>query len=189
MKVIVGLGNPDKKYAKTLHNIGFMAIDRLAEKLGVDFNKKAFKGVVAEYRKGGEKFILLKPSTYMNLSGDSVREALDFYKLTPNDIIVIYDDLDLNVGSLRIREKGSAGTHNGMRDIVNKLNSTEFIRFRIGTKPIGGYEDIINFVLSNIRKEDEKSFEEVFNKVVYGIISLINGDGIDKVMRECRRYR
>ena len=183
MKVIAGLGNPDKKYARTMHNMGFMAVDRLAEKLNIDFDKKGFKGVYAEYNRGGEKFIIIKPQTYMNLSGECVREVLNFYKLSPEDLIVVYDDLDINIGSVRIRQKGSAGTHNGMRNIVLNLQSTDFLRIRVGTKPERAGTDIIDYVLSNVPKSEEEKFASAIDRASDALKDYIFGKSADEIMR------
>lgn len=182
MFLVVGLGNPDIKYLKTMHNMGFMAIDMLAYKLNVEFNKKAFKGIVAETYVGGEKVVLLKPLTYMNLSGDSVREAVDFYKIPMEKLIVLYDDLDLPIGSLRVRPKGSSGTHNGMRDIVKKVNSENFARIRIGTKPKNNDIPIIDYVLSNMKKEDEPTFKTVLTKSCDATLEMLHGKTVEEVM-------
>ena len=134
MKIIVGLGNPGAKYAGTRHNVGFSVILKLADKYNISLTEKKHK---AEFGKGiieGEKVILAMPQTYMNLSGESVRELMDYYKCDCSDIIVIYDDIDLAVGRLRIREKGSAGGHNGMKNIILHLGSQEFTRIRVGVK-------------------------------------------------------
>ncbi|MBR2377126.1 MAG: aminoacyl-tRNA hydrolase [Clostridia bacterium] len=184
MYLVVGLGNPDVKYLKTMHNMGFMAVDILADKLGVEFNKKAFKGVVAETFIGGEKAILLKPYTYMNLSGDSVIEALNFYKIPLEKMLVIYDDLDIEIGSIRIREKGSAGTHNGMRDIVKKVSSENFARVRVGIKPNNDSRGIIDYVLSDIKKADEKTFKEVLTKAAEAGECFIKGNSLEEIMRK-----
>ena len=184
MYIVVGLGNPDKKYLNTLHNIGFMAIDKVAEKLGVSFNKKGFKGEYLLTTIGQEKVLLLKPQTYMNLSGESVIEAMNFYKVSPENLIVIYDDLDINIGSLRIRKNGSAGTHNGMRNIVTKIGSTEFPRMRVGIKPENDSRGIIDYVLSDIKKEDKLRFDEVIDKTATAVVSLLKGDSLDVVMNK-----
>ncbi len=184
MYLVVGLGNPDVKYLKTMHNMGFMAIDILAENLGLQFNKKGFKGVYAQASVGGEKAILLKPQTYMNLSGDSVLEIANFYKIEPKNILVIYDDLDIEIGSIRIREKGSAGTHNGMRDIVKKLSSDSFPRVRIGTKPNGDSREIIDYVLSDIKKADEEIFKRVLKTAAESAEMFIKGKSLEEIMRK-----
>ena len=121
MKLIVGLGNPDDKYKNTFHNLGFMSVDKVADKLGFSFTKTKCRALIAEGNVNGEKIILAKPLTYMNLSGESVRELVSFYKISTADTVVIYDDYDLLKGVIRIRENGSAGTHNGMRNIIQEL--------------------------------------------------------------------
>ncbi|MBO5712656.1 MAG: aminoacyl-tRNA hydrolase [Clostridia bacterium] len=184
MYIVVGLGNPDKKYLNTLHNIGFMAIDKVAEKLGVSFNKKGFKGQYLITTVNGEKVVLLKPQTYMNLSGESVLMAVNYYKVKPENLIVIYDDLDINIGSLRIRKNGSAGTHNGMKNIVSLLGSTEFPRFRVGIKPENDSREIIDYVLSDIKSADVERFNEVLDKTSNAVVSLLKGDSIDVVMNK-----
>ncbi len=188
MKLVVGLGNPGIKYLKNLHNIGFMAVELLAEKHGVEFNKKGFKGIYGEKNIGGEKIIFLKPQTFMNLSGDCVQELSAFYKIQPKDIIVLYDDLDIAIGYIRIRANGSAGTHNGMRSIVGRLSSTDFPRIRIGTKPEVNYE-IIDYVLSDIRKEDEPRFRQSINVAVEACDAFIHGVKIDEIMCKFNSFK
>ncbi len=183
MYLVAGLGNPGIKYLKTYHNLGFMAVELLAEKNGVTFNKKGFNGEYGEKKIGGEKVIFLKPQTFMNLSGECIREISAFYKIPPENIIVIYDDVDIPVGTLRIRKSGSAGTHNGMRNIVACLNSTSFPRVRIGTKPNGEY-DLLTYVLSDIRKEDEPLFKISVNKAVDAVDEIISGKAIEDVMQK-----
>ena len=184
MYLIVGLGNPDNKYLKTMHNLGFMAIDVLAEKLGVELNKKAFKGVYAQTTVNGEKVVLLKPLTYMNLSGDCISQVLSYFKIPTQNMVVIYDDLDIKIGSLRIRQKGSAGTHNGMRDIVSKISSQDFPRIRIGSKPVDFKGDIIDYVLSNVKKEDEEIFKIVLKNASEAALSLVSGQSVENVMNK-----
>jgi len=133
MKLFVGLGNPGKKYAGTRHNVGFMVIDELAKKWSVSMNEeKKFKGEIGSAHVGGEKIVLLKPTTYMNLSGESVQAVMDFYDLYNEDVIVIYDDLNMEIGKVRGREKGSAGGHNGIKSMILHLAGEEFKRFKIG---------------------------------------------------------
>ena len=151
MKIVVGLGNPEKKYERNLHNLGFIAVDELAHKLGVSFtDKKHLKAVGAETMINGEKILLLKPLTYMNLSGEAVRAAVDYYKIDLKDLLIIYDDLDIAIGAIRVKPNGQSGTHNGLRNIVLHLGDTNFPRVRIGTKPEGFMGDIIDYVLSDI---------------------------------------
>ncbi len=182
MKLIVGLGNPDKEYLNTYHNLGFMAVEKIAEKLGVDFSKTKCRALIAESGVGSNKVLLAKPLTYMNLSGESVRELVNFYKIDLKDLVVIYDDYDLKKGALRIREKGSSGTHNGMRNIVKELGSENFSRVRIGFKPEGDFKiPLINYVLSGISKEDKPVYENAINKTVDALIEYINGADIIKI--------
>lgn len=158
MKLIVGLGNPGLKYKNTRHNAGFQAIDALADDMGIRFVKKRFSGVTAEGRIGGEKVVLLKPHTYMNRSGDAVREAMTFFKIGGSDLIVMYDDVDLPFGRLRIREKGSAGTHNGMRSIVSAVGSGDFMRIRMGIGRAPERMDLADYVLARLSREEKKEF-------------------------------
>lgn len=184
MKLVVGLGNPDEKYKNTYHNLGFMTVDMTAEKLGFSFNKQKCKAIIAEGKIGGEKVILAKPLTYMNLSGESVRELLSFYKIDLKDLLVIYDDFDLNKGVLRIRENGSAGTHNGMRNIIS-LCGSEFPRIRIGFKPEQECKiPLINLVLSGINEKDKPIFEKAISASALATIDFINGQPIQNVMQK-----
>jgi PTH1 family peptidyl-tRNA hydrolase len=154
MKIIVGLGNPGERYEKTRHNVGFMALDRLAEQWNIQWSPSKVKGLVGEGFYNQEKVILLKPMTYMNLSGESVRAALDWYKANIEQVAVIYDDLDIPTGQLRLREKGSAGGHNGMKSIIQHLGTQEFKRIRIGVdRPSPGH-DIARYVLDDFPKSE-----------------------------------
>ena len=141
MLIIVGLGNPEIKYLKTYHNVGFRVVDDLCDKLGIWTDRKQAKSLIGEGRYNGEKIVVVKPLTYMNLSGEAVLGVMNWYKCPPEDLLVVYDDIDLSRGDLRIRPSGSAGTHNGMRDIVEKLDTTAFPRLRVGIgKPPGPIE-------------------------------------------------
>ena len=153
MYVIAGLGNPGKKYENTRHNMGFITVDQLAEKHDIKVDKLKFKALVGEGRIAGQKVLLVKPQTYMNLSGESIREVMHFYKLEPENLIVIYDDIDIELGTLRIRKFGSAGTHNGMKSVVYQLQSDRFPRIRIG---IGNQKkgDLVDFVIGGFSKEE-----------------------------------
>ena len=152
MYIIVGLGNPGKQYENTRHNMGFLAVDLLAEKYNIDVNKIKFKALVGEGRIAGQKVLLVKPQTYMNLSGEAVRQAMDFYKIVPEELIVIYDDIDIPTGTFRIRKKGSPGTHNGMRNIFQHIQTNDFPRIRVGIGKAKG--DMVNHVLGNFSKEE-----------------------------------
>lgn len=185
MKIIVGLGNPDKEYENTFHNLGFMSVDKTAEKLGVQFNKTKCKALIAEYKTGKEKVLLVKPQTYMNLSGESVREILSYYKAELSDLIVIYDDYDLNKGALRIRESGSAGTHNGMRNIIKMLGSENFARIRVGFKPTTPVQiPLIDLVLSGIKSEDRQLFEQITTLAGLAGADFANGVSVQQIMQK-----
>ena len=180
MYVIAGLGNPGKQYENTKHNIGFMAIDYLADKHGIDINKIKFKGLYGEGKIAGEKVILLKPQTYMNLSGESIREIMNFYKLPPENLFVIYDDVDLEMGKIRIRKKGSAGSHNGMKSIIYQLANHDFPRFRVG---IDGERkgDLARYVLGGFSKDNVELIEKAIVNVAEAIEYALKFD-IDSAM-------
>lgn len=160
MKIIAGLGNPGKEYRATRHNIGFEAVDYIAYDLGIYIDKRKHKALLGKGIFAGEKVIFLKPQTYMNLSGESVRAALDYYKLTNEDLIVIYDDISLDVGDIRIRTKGSAGGHNGIKSIISHLGTDVFDRIKIGVgdKPKG--YDLADYVLGKFKGNEVKNMEE-----------------------------
>lgn len=153
MKLIVGLGNPGKEYEMTRHNSGFCVLDAIAKDCNVDIAQKKFKAFIANTNIGGEKVILMKPQTYMNLSGEAVQEAMNFYKLTPKDILVIYDDLDLPVGKIRLRAQGSAGGQNGMKNIIRHIGTQEFDRIRVGIGKDARIP-VVDWVLGKIRKDE-----------------------------------
>lgn len=183
MKLVVGLGNPDDKYKNTFHNLGFMAVDLVAQKLGVTFSKEKCKAQIAELKVGREKVIIAKPQTYMNLSGESVQELLSFFKIDVSDLLVIYDDFDLFKGAIRIRDKGSAGTHNGMKNIIALIGKENFSRIRVGFKPQGEFKiPLINYVLSGISKEDKDIFDGVLDTVSNAAVDFIKGLEIQKIM-------
>ena len=182
MYVICGLGNPGKKYENTRHNMGFITIDQLAEKHDIKVDRVKFKALVGEGRIAGQKVLLVKPQTYMNLSGESVQEVMHFYKLDPEELIVIYDDLDLEVGALRLRKFGSAGTHNGMRSVVQHLNSDRFPRIRLGIGA-NGKRDIIDHVIGGFTKDEVPVLEEAVTKAVSAIECML-GEGIDRAMSQ-----
>lgn len=158
--IIAGLGNPGTQYEDTRHNCGFMAAEALAERHGTELKRLKFKSLTAESEIGGRRCLLMKPTTFMNNSGDAVSEAADFYKIPPENVLVIYDDIALDVGRLRIRAKGSDGGHNGMKSIILRLNSDNFPRIRIGVgkKPHPDY-DLADWVLSRFTKEEGEKLE------------------------------
>lgn len=181
MYIIVGLGNPGKKYEDTRHNIGFKTIDALADKLNIKVNKMKFKGLVGEGRIAGEKVILLKPHTFMNNSGESVVEILNFYKLKPENLLVVVDDIDIEFAQLKIKKNGSAGTHNGLKSIVNLIGSKDFARFKIGVGKKHPNEDLASFVLSDFPSRDKKHIEDAVDACSESIIKTVT-DGIDVAM-------
>ncbi|MCC2459925.1 aminoacyl-tRNA hydrolase [Bacillus mobilis] len=154
MKLIVGLGNPGREYELTRHNIGFMAIDELAKRWNISLNEQKFKGVFGAGFVNGEKVILLKPLTYMNLSGESIRPLMDYYKIDVEDFVLLYDDLDIPVGKLRLRMKGSAGGHNGVKSTISHLGTQEFQRIRMGIdRPKNGMK-VVDYVLGRFTSEE-----------------------------------
>ena len=180
MIAIVGLGNPGKTYERTVHNLGFMALDHFAETHNLTFSKTKYSGKVAEGIIGGEKVILLKPETFMNLSGKSVIELMNMLKLKSTEVLVISDDIDLPFGDLRLRQSGSAGTHNGLRDIVGRIG-TEFPRIRVGAgRP--EFMDLATYVLSRIPDDKMDILQEKFvkiDKVIEQFITKKTINGID----------
>lgn len=180
--IIAGLGNPGRKYENTRHNLGFITIDLLAEDLGIRVNKLKFKALIGEGRIGSSRVILVKPQTYMNNSGESLREIVQFYKIPMENLVVIYDDFDIPAGTLRVRKFGSAGTHNGMRSIIYQLQSDRFPRIRIGM----GSEDkgnLINFVIGGFRKEEVPVMEEAVRNAADACKCIVT-DGIDLAMNQ-----
>lgn len=185
MKLIVGLGNPDKKYLKTRHNVGFMAVDLFAEHENLNFKfESKFSGFVAEYLNDDNKTIILKPTTYMNLSGNSVIKVINYYKIKPENILVIYDDVDVDLGKLRLRYTGSSGGHKGMQDIINHLNTKEIKRVRVG---IGKDEQMIDYVLSNFSKKEIKILKPVLDEVLDVMKMFINGEDFSLIMNRFNR--
>ena len=175
--LVVGLGNPEKKYEKTRHNAGFMAIDYLAERLSVKVDRIKFSALVGEAVICGKRVLLMKPQTSMNLSGNAVLEAARFYKIEPENIIVFSDDITLDVGRLRVRRKGTHGGHNGLRSIEAKLSSQEYQRIKIGigAKPHPDY-DLADWVLGNFSNEDIAVLKGNFDKLYSGLSKMISGD-------------
>ncbi len=174
--LIVGLGNPGDKYTMTRHNVGFMFIDRLADRMNVKVNKLKFKGLYGDGQVGGVRCLLLKPQTFMNLSGESVGEIAKFYKIPPQNIIVAFDDVSLNIGELRIRNKGSAGGHNGIKSIISHLSSEDFPRIKIAIGPKTHPQmDLADFVLARIGKEDEIKLADAIDRAVDAVTLMVQG--------------
>lgn len=164
MKLIVGLGNPGREYELTRHNIGFMAIDELSKRWNIPLNEQKFKGLFGAGFVNGEKVILLKPLTYMNVSGESIRPLMDYYKIDVEDFVVMYDDLDIPVGKLRLRMKGSAGGHNGVKSTIAHLGTQEFQRIRMGIdRPKNGMK-VVDYVLGRFTAEEMPEVERAIEK-------------------------
>lgn len=183
MKMIVGLGNPGRKYEKTRHNVGWEALDRVAEATGIRVNVNRYHGLTGMGLFGGEKLILVKPLTYMNLSGNCVQPLAAYYKIPPEDILVLCDDVNLPLGRLRFRKSGSAGGHNGLKSIIGRLGSDAFPRLRLG---VGGPPegiDLISHVLMPFFGEDEKKAEELEKTAADAVLCFLK-DGPDRVMNE-----
>lgn len=187
MKLIVGLGNPGREYAVTRHNVGFMVIDRLAHKLGLAVEKKKFKALYGQGQIKSEKVLLAKPQTYMNLSGEAVAALLRWHKLGPADLLVVYDDMDLPPGKLRIRMEGGSGGHKGMESIIWLLGTEGFPRLRIGVgKPeVPGFNGA-GYVLSRLTAEDAKTFDESVDTAAEAIYCIVS-EGLEKAMNEYNR--
>lgn len=169
------------RYDDTRHNFGFMAIDEIASKLNIKLNKNKFEAIIGESIENGEKIMLAKPQTYMNLSGESIIEILDFYKIPLSDLIVIYDDIDLPFGGLRIKPSGSAGTHNGMRNITELVKSQEFIRVRMGTGRPPENIDLKDYVLMKLTSEEKLIARKLSSKVADAVLEIINSN-VSKAM-------
>lgn len=184
--IIVGLGNPGEQYAHTRHNVGFDTMELLAEHYQVKTWRKTLKGMVAEVNLGDRRVVLVKPMTYMNLSGDCLQEVLNWYHCTPEQLTVIYDDIDLPLGKLRVRKNGGPGTHNGMRSIVSSLNSQDFPRIRVGTggKPEGW--DLADWVLSHYTAEDKVVMDKAFGNAADVAVCWVE-KGIEEAMRLAAR--
>ncbi len=182
MYLIVGLGNPEKQYEKTFHNMGFIAAGDAADILGVKFKKKECEASVAEAFVGGEKVIIARPLTYMNNSGRAVKQLMSKYKIEEENLIVMYDDYDLPKGKIRIRAAGSAGTHNGMRSILGETGLKNFARIRIGIRDEEVNIPIINYVLSDVRKEDYELFATACHKAGEAAVEFAKGVNIELVM-------
>ena len=178
--LIVGLGNPGPKYEMTRHNAGFLAVDLLALQEHVDIKKLKFHALVGDVRLGGERCLLMKPQTMMNLSGDAVAEAANFYKIPPERIIVIFDDISLPVGRIRVRKNGSAGGHNGIKSIISSLGTDAFPRVKVGVgdKPHPDY-DLADWVLSNIPKEDQEAFQTALHHAAEAALCIVE-NGTEK---------
>ena len=185
--IVVGLGNPGAEYLHTRHNAGFLAIDYICNKYNARVNKSAHKALVGEATIGGKRVLLVKPQTYMNLSGESIKSALDFYKIKPENLIVIYDDISLDVGRLRVRRDGSAGGHNGIKSIIANIGTQIFPRIKVGVgqKPHPEY-DLASWVLSEFKNDELKTLEATFPTVCEGLEKILTAS-IDDAMQVCNK--
>lgn len=184
MKLIVGLGNPGNEYKNTRHNVGFDIIDKIAEKENFPAFKEKFKGLITEKTIDGEKVILLKPQTYMNLSGDSIIQVIKFYKIdSENDMLIIYDDMDLPLGKLRVKANGSAGGHNGIKSIISHVGQN-FLRAKCGIGKAMSKQENISFVLGRFTKEENEIVEEMFERTVSLVSDINSGLQLDKIMQK-----
>ena len=184
MFVIVGLGNPDKKYDKTRHNVGLDVIDSLADDLGIDVKTKRHRSLCGVGQMGSEKVVLVKPQTYMNNSGEAVRQVMDFYKLDPaEDLIVISDDINLDVGRIRIRKKGSAGGHNGLKNIIAHIKGDEFVRVRVGVGINGGDSSLVNHVLGKFSKKEREVIDQKVDDARDAVVEIMK-NGADSAMNK-----
>ena len=187
--IVVGLGNPGAQYLHTRHNAGFLALDYMCKKYGASISKSSNKGLVGEATIAGKRVLLVKPQTFMNLSGECVRPLLDFYKIKPENLIVIYDDISLPVGRLRVRRDGSAGGHNGIKSIIEHLGTQVFPRIKIGVgeKPHPDY-DLASWVLSEFSENDLKALESTFPTVCEGLEKML-ASNVDEAMQICNKKK
>lgn len=183
MYLIVGLGNPEKDYSNTRHNMGFNTINKLAKQYEIEVIKSKFKGLYGTGMIEGEKVILLKPQTFMNLSGESIKEVIQFYKMEIEQLIVIYDDIDIEPGTIKIRKAGGPGTHNGMKSVVHELNTQNFKRVRVGIGMPEDKEDLIEYVIGAIPEEDKEKLEKGTDLAKEAVIEIIK-KGIDVAMNQ-----
>lgn len=182
MYLVVGLGNPGRDYVGTRHNVGFETADVICSKYDIKLNKEKFRAIYGEGRIGGERVIVAKPQTFMNLSGESVREIMSWYKIEPENLIVVYDDISLETGTLRIRPKGSAGGHNGIKNIIYQLNTDMFPRIKIGiSAPKNDEYELVDYVLGKFSKEEVDVLIKVAIKAAESVEVIIK-DGVELAM-------
>lgn len=181
MYIIAGLGNPSKEYDKTRHNAGFSSIDVLADRYHIDISEKKHRALCGKGVIEGNKVLLVKPQTFMNLSGESLRAVVDYYKAAPTDLIVIYDDISLDPGQLRIRLKGSAGGHNGIKNIIAQLGTQEFPRVKVGVGAKPPRMDLADYVLSRFSKEEQAVMDDAFQEAAEAVVMMMT-DGAERAM-------
>ena len=183
MYIIAGLGNPGEKYDNTRHNAGFLTIDALASKYNIDVREKAHKALIGKGVIEGQKVILAKPQTYMNVSGESIRALVDYYKIAQEELIIIFDDISLEPGQLRIRKKGSAGGHNGIKSIIAHLGTQEFTRIKVGVGEKPPKMDLADYVLGHFSTEDRAKVEEAIGHAMDATVLMMQGE-VDKAMND-----
>lgn len=183
MYLIVGLGNPEANYDNTRHNMGFHVINQLAKEYDLEVTRKKFQSEYESAVIEGEKVILVKPQTFMNASGEAVIEFVNFYKIEPNHILVIYDDMDIEIGKIRIRKSGSPGTHNGIKSVTHFLNQENFPRIRVGIGKPQTQEDLIEYVIGAIPEEEKDLLEQGVEKAKNAVIELLK-NGIESAMNQ-----
>jgi len=183
MYLIVGLGNPEEEYAKTRHNMGFEVINKLSKKYDISLSKTKFKGLYGAGSIEEEKVILLKPQTYMNLSGDSIIEFVNFYKIPLENVIIIYDDIDTDVEKIKIRKKGGPGTHNGMKSVVERLKTEEFTRIRVGIGSPKENIDLISYVIGHVEDEEYNKLQLGAEKAEKAVTEILK-NGVDIAMNK-----
>jgi len=189
MYLIAGLGNPGKDYEDTRHNIGYRAVEAIAKNKEIEINKNQHRGLIGSYYQNGEKILLVKPTTYMNLSGLCIKEIVDYYKIPLENVLVVYDDIDFDVGEVRIRANGSAGTHNGMRSIIDHLNDDQFARIRIGIgKKPAQWDDLADYVLSKFLENEKEIMAESIKSAAKAVDYFIN-KGIDFAMNRINKRK
>lgn len=183
MYLIVGLGNPEEDYSNTRHNMGFNTINKIGRQYGIEINKSKFKGLYGTGIIENQKVILLKPQTFMNLSGESIREAIDFYKIEEEQLIIIYDDIDIEPGIIKIRKTGGPGTHNGMKSVVQHVSRNRFTRIRVGIGKPEHKSDLINYVIGNIPETEKEILDKSTTLAKDAIIEIIK-NGVDNAMNK-----
>lgn len=183
MFLIVGLGNPEEEYGNTRHNMGFKVINEISKQFDIDVTKNKFKGLCGSGNIDGEKVVLLKPQTYMNLSGEAINQYLAFYKIGAEDLIIIYDDIDTEPGKIRVRKQGSAGTHNGMKSVVSCVATENFTRIRVGIGMPEYKTDLMNYVIGNIKEEDKPILQQGVELAKQAVIEIIK-NGVDSAMNK-----
>lgn len=183
MYLIVGLGNPEEDYRETRHNMGFDAINKLAEQYHIEITKNKFKGLYGTGIIENEKVILLKPQTFMNLSGESIKECKDFYKIEEKNLIVVYDDIDIEPGIIKIRKTGGPGTHNGMKSVIQNLKTKNFPRIRVGIGMPEHKADLINYVIGHVPEEERKILDKSTTLAKDAIVEIIKS-GVDNAMNQ-----